>query len=47
MDRLCRRDGGKRYVHRILVGKPERKRPPRSRRVNNIKIYVGEWEGLA
>jgi hypothetical protein len=41
----------KRNAYRILVGKPEGKRPlgrPRRRWVNNIKIYVREmgWYGL-
>jgi hypothetical protein len=41
----------KRNVHRILVGKPEGKRPlgtPRSRWVNNIKMALREteWDGM-
>jgi hypothetical protein len=49
--------GEKRNVYRILVGKPERKRPlgrPRYRWVYNIKVDLGEigwgsvdWIGLA
>jgi hypothetical protein len=42
---------GKRNAYRILVGKPEGKRPlgrPRSRGVNNIKIVLREigWDGM-
>jgi hypothetical protein len=35
----------KRYAHRILAGKPERKRPlgrPRRRWEDNIKIHLGK-----
>jgi hypothetical protein len=49
--------GEKRNVHRLLVGKPEGKRPlgrPRRRWIDNIKIYlleiglrVVDWIGLA
>jgi hypothetical protein len=49
--------GEKRNVYRILVGKPEGKRPlgrPRRRWMDNIKIYilgiglsVVDWIGLA
>jgi hypothetical protein len=45
MDRACRKMGKKRNAYRILVGKPERKRPlgrPRRRWVNNIKMNLGE-----
>jgi hypothetical protein len=44
--------GGKeKTAYRILVGKPERKRPlgrPRRRWVNNIKIDLSElgWDGM-
>jgi hypothetical protein len=43
--------GGKRNAYRILVGKPEEKRPlgrPRSRWVDNIKIDLREteWDGM-
>jgi hypothetical protein len=49
--------GEKRIAYRLLVGKPERKRPlgrPRRRWVNSIRMYFGEmrcgdvdWIGLA
>jgi hypothetical protein len=43
--------GERRNAYRILVEKPERKRPlgrPRCKWVNNIKIYLREieWDGL-
>jgi hypothetical protein len=41
--------GEKRNPYRILVGKPVRKRPlgrPRRRWVDNIKIDVGEMDGI-
>jgi hypothetical protein len=43
--------GEKRNAHKILVGKPERKRPlerPRRRRVDNIKMDLAEigWGGV-
>jgi hypothetical protein len=43
--------GEKRNVYRILVGKPEKKRPlgrPRRRWVDNIKIDLREigWDGM-
>jgi hypothetical protein len=43
--------GGKRNAYRILMGKPERKRPlgrPRRRRVNNIKLDFREigWNDM-
>jgi hypothetical protein len=43
--------GEKRNAYRILVGKPEGKRPlgrPRRRWVNNIRIDLGEigWDGV-
>jgi hypothetical protein len=43
--------GEKRHAYRILVGKPEGKRPlgrPRSRWADNIKMYLREigWDGM-
>jgi hypothetical protein len=43
--------GGKRTAYRILVGKPEEKRPlgrPRCRWVDNIKLDLREigWDGM-
>jgi hypothetical protein len=53
----CSTNGEKRNVYRLLVGKPEGKRPlgrPRCRWVNNIRMDLGEvgwsdvdWNGLA
>jgi hypothetical protein len=53
----CTTNGEKRNMYRLLVGKPEGKRPlerPRRRRVDNIKMDLGEvgwgdvdWIGLA
>jgi hypothetical protein len=45
------RMGENRNAYRILVGKPDGKRPlgrPRRRRVDNIKIGLGEigWDGM-
>jgi hypothetical protein len=47
----CSTNGEKRNAYRILVGKPEGKRPlgrPRRRWVDNIKINFREigWDGL-
>jgi hypothetical protein len=42
------RIGVKRGVYRILVGKPEEKRPlgrPRRRRDKNIKMDLRKWDG--
>jgi hypothetical protein len=43
--------GDEEYIYRILVGKPEGKRPlgrPRSRWVDNIKMDLREigWDGM-
>jgi hypothetical protein len=57
MDGSCSTNGEKRNAYRLLVGKPEGKRPlrrPRSRWVDNIRMYLREggwgdvdWSGLA
>jgi hypothetical protein len=57
MDGSCSRNGEKRNAYRLLVGKPEGKRPlgrPRRRWVDNIRMALGEvvwgdvdWIGLA
>jgi hypothetical protein len=49
MGRACSTNGEKKNAYRILVGKPEEKRPlgsPRCRRVDNIKMDFGdiEWD---
>jgi hypothetical protein len=51
MGRACSTNGEKRDPYRILVGKPEEKgalRRPRSRWVDNIKVYLREiiWDGM-
>jgi hypothetical protein len=51
MGKACSTNGEKRIVYRILVGKPERKRPlgrPRHRWVDNIKMDLIEigWCGM-
>jgi hypothetical protein len=51
MDRGCNTNGKKRNAYRILVGKPEGKRPagrPRRRWAGNIKIDLREirWDGM-
>jgi hypothetical protein len=48
---VCSTNGGKRNAYRILVGKPEGKRPqgrPRLRWVDNTKMDLREirWYGL-
>jgi hypothetical protein len=57
MDRPCSTNGEKRNIYRLLVEKPEGKRPlgrPRRRWVDNIRMDLGEvqwgdvdWIGLA
>jgi hypothetical protein len=46
----CSTNGAKRNAYRLLVGKPEGKRPlgrPRRRWVDNIRMDLGEvWTGL-
>jgi hypothetical protein len=51
MGRVCSTNGEKRNAYRILVGKPEGKRPlgrPRRRWVHNIKIDLREigWDAV-
>jgi hypothetical protein len=49
MCRTCRTNGEKRYAYRILVGKPEGKRPlgrPRHRWVDNVKMDLMGRYGL-
>jgi hypothetical protein len=51
MGRACGTNGGDKECIRILVGKPEGKRPlvrQRRRWVDNIKIYLREigWDGM-
>jgi hypothetical protein len=51
MGGACSTNGEKRNAYRILVGKPEGKRPlgrPRRRWVDNIKIDLREigWDGV-
>jgi hypothetical protein len=51
MGRACSTNREKRNAYRILVGKPEGKRPlgrPRHRRLDNIKMDLREmgWYGL-
>jgi hypothetical protein len=51
MGRACGTNGDKRNVYRLLVGKPEGKRPlgrSRHKWVNNIKIDLRQigWTGL-
>jgi hypothetical protein len=51
MGRACRTDENKRNAYRILVGKPQGKRPlgrPRHRWLNNITMDLKEigWSGM-
>jgi hypothetical protein len=51
MCRACGTNGAKRNAYRILVGKPEGRRPlgrPIRRWVDNIKMYLAEigWGGI-
>jgi hypothetical protein len=51
MDRVCSANGEKKNAYRILVGKPEGKRPlgtPKRRWMDNIKMGLSEieWDGL-
>jgi hypothetical protein len=51
VSRSCSTHGEKRNAYRILVGKPEGKRPlgrPKRRGLDNIKIDVREigWDGV-
>jgi hypothetical protein len=51
MGRACSTNGGKRNAYRILVGKPEGRRPlgrPRHRWVDNIKMDLREigWDSM-
>jgi hypothetical protein len=49
MGRACSTNGAKRNAYRILVGKPEGKKPlgrPRCRWVDNIKIDLREINGM-
>ena len=47
MGRACGAYGGLEGVYRVLVGKPEGKRPlgrPRRRWVDNIRMDIEEWD---
>jgi hypothetical protein len=49
--RACNTNGGKRIAYRILVGKPEEKRPlgrPSRRWIDNIEMDLREivWDGI-
>jgi hypothetical protein len=50
MGKACSANGEKKNAYRIMVGKPEGKRPlgrPRRRWVDNIKIHLRDvvWDG--
>jgi hypothetical protein len=49
MGGLCSTNGEKRTAYRLLVGKPEGKRPlgrPRLRWVDNIRWILERWDGM-
>jgi hypothetical protein len=48
MSRACSTNGEKRTAYKILVGKPEEKRPLRRPRVDNIRMDLEEigWDGV-
>jgi hypothetical protein len=51
MGRACTANGENRNAYRILMGKPERKRPlgrPKCIWLENIKLYLREieWDGM-
>jgi hypothetical protein len=49
MGRACSTKGDRRNAYRILVGKPEGRRPlgkPRRRWVDNIKWILERWTGM-
>jgi hypothetical protein len=51
MERVCSTNGEKTNAYRILVGKPEGKRPlgrPRCKLVDNVKTDLREigWDGM-
>jgi hypothetical protein len=49
MGRACSMNGAKRNANRILVGKPEGKKPlgrPRHKWVDNIKMDLRDWIDL-
>jgi hypothetical protein len=51
MGRACSTNGEKRNAYRLLVGKPEGRRPlgrPRHRWVDNIRMYLVEvgWDDV-
>jgi hypothetical protein len=50
MGRLCNTNGERRNAYRIVVGKPEEKRPlgRQIRRLVDVKMYLREmgWDGM-